>query len=155
MKHTRFLSWMSLALLVAVFAACGGDDPDDMDTTAQREMDTPTQQQAEALRVVDVSLGTSIDANRRITSSTDDFAPTDTIYASVQTEGMGSGATLMARWTYEDGQVVDESSQTVSSTGPAYTEFHISMPEGLPTGEYQVEIMMNGQSVETEDFEIE
>ena len=58
-------------------------------------------------------------------AATDEFRRTDTIYVSVDTEGTAVGAALLARWTYEDGQVVDETTQTISPSGPAITEFHI------------------------------
>lgn len=150
MNAQRKLAWLFVVLMSVGLVACEGDDAGDTDMT-----DTPATQTAEDLRVVDVDLGTSVDADRGVMSPTDDFAATDTIYASVSTEGTGSGATLTARWTFEDGQVVDESSQSISPTGSANTEFHISMPGGLPAGEYEVEILLDGQSVETESFDVE
>jgi hypothetical protein len=60
----------------------------------------------------------------------------------------------MARWTYEDGQPVDESTQSITPSGPAVTEFHISKPDGLPVGTYHVEIFLNGESKEKKDFEV-
>lgn len=147
MKTPGRLLFLPLLLIAFSFAACRGDNTADRGTT---QGNTTT----ENLRVTEVDLGTSVDANRRVTADTDDFRPTDTVYASVSTTGSASGATLTARWTYQDGQVVDETSQTISPTGPANTEFHISMPEGLPTGDYEVEILLNGQRVETESFEV-
>ena len=74
--------------------------------------------------------------------------------AVVETQGSGSNAALQARWTYEDVQVVDESSRNISATGGDFTEFHISKPSGWPVGKYKVEILLNGQPVESEDFEV-
>lgn len=141
------MAWrLALVFAALVLAACGNDDA----------AETATPQGPEtALTVTDVNLGSSINNDRSVSAPTSDFAPTDTIYASVATEGTGSGATLMARWLYEDGQIVDESSQSISPTGPARTEFHISMPNGFPTGDYTVEILLNGEHVETESFEVE
>lgn len=148
---SRVLRVLAVALLPA-FAACAGDDADtsEIDATPGAEITTP------ALNVTGVDLGRAIDADRRIVAAatTDGFAATDTVYASVATEGNASGATLTARWTFEDGQVVDETSQTISPTGPTVTEFHISQDGGLPPGSYQVEILLNGQSIESEDFEV-
>ena len=122
-------------------------------------MDVPPASEAaagDALRVTEVELGRSIGADGRVNDDddTDEFRPSDTIYASVDTEGTATGATLTARWTYEDGQVVDETSQTISPTGATVTEFHISKPDGFPTGSYKVEISLNGQVVESSDFEV-
>lgn len=153
MNAKRNFVWLPVLLMVFGLTACEGDDAGEGGMT-----ENPTTQGTQAtgdLRVNDVDLGSSVDADRRVISSSDNFEATDTVYVSVSTEGAGSGATLTARWTFEDGQVVDESSQTISPTGPANTEFHISMPDGLPPGEYSVEILLNGQSVETESFDVE
>ena len=104
-----------------------------------------------ALDVTDVALGRSIGADKRVVEEVGDFAPTDTIYASVETSGTGS-ATLSARWTFEDGQVVDEGSQSVS--GASVTEFHVSNPTGWPAGHYEVVISLDGDEVERSGFDV-
>ena len=86
------------------------------------------------VRVSHIDLGRSLMADKTISSTTDSFKPTDTIYASVATEGAASSTTLKARWTYQDGQIVNESTQTIAPTGDARTEFHIAKPDGWPTG---------------------
>jgi uncharacterized protein YfaS (alpha-2-macroglobulin family) len=100
-----------------------------------------------------VVLGSSIDAHKRIGDAQSAFAPTDTIYASIDTEGWGEAVDLTARWTYEDGQLVNESSQT-ADPGPGTVEFHISKPSGWPTGSYQLEILADGSSISTHRFEV-
>jgi hypothetical protein len=131
-----------------VAAGCGRKDSGSTADTGSRT------EVASAVRVSDVKLGRAIGADKRLTEETDDFRPTDVIYAVVETQGSGSPAALQARWTYEDGQVVDESRQNISAAGGDFTEFHISKPSGWPKGKYQVEILLNGQSVETEDFQV-
>lgn len=134
--------------MVPAIGACNGDD-------AEVEQDVPASTETmDQVRVTEVELGRTIGADRRVTDEVDDFAAMDTVYVSVDTDGAASGATLTARWTYEDGQVVDESTQTISPTGPTVTEFHISKPDGFPAGGYQVEILLNGRSVETEEFAV-
>lgn len=104
-----------------------------------------------ALDVSDVALGRAIGPDMRVTEEVGDFAPTDTIYASVETSGTGSG-TLSARWTFEDGQVVDEGTQSVSGAG--VTEFHVSNPAGWPSGHYEVVISLDGDEVDRSGFDI-
>ena len=84
--------------------------------------------------------------NAQVTDKTDTFKPADTVYTSVHTTGSATAATVMARWTFEDGQVVQESSQSIAPTGDAYTEFHISKPAGLPKGKYKVEVFLDSKS---------
>jgi len=106
------------------------------------------------VRVTDVDLGVGLGPDKRVTDKTDSFSPSETIYLSVRTEGAAPSATLKARWTFEDGQVVQESAQTIAPTGPAVTEFHISNPAGWPKGSYKVEVFLNGSSTETESFKV-
>lgn len=148
----------TLALAIGLIPALGGCARDadvdvDDETAAPPAIETTGDQ---AVRVTDVELGRSIDAQGRIADNadTDDFARTDTIYVSVNTEGSAAGARLTARWTFEDGQVVDETSRTLSAGGPATTEFHISNPGGFPAGRYTVEIQLDGRTVETEEFTV-
>jgi hypothetical protein len=108
----------------------------------------------QGIRVTDVDLGRSLNADKTIADNTESFRPVDTIYASVVTEGSSSSASLKARWTYQDGQLVDESAQTIAPTGKATTEFHISKPDGWPAGKYKVEVSLNGASAGTKDFEV-
>ena len=61
---------------------------------------------------------------------------------------------LGARWTFEDGQVVNQESKTFEFTGPGVTNFQISKPDGWPVGRYRVEISLDGQVVQTRDFEV-
>src|SRR5690606_37053129 len=96
---------VAIALVVTpLAAACGGNDAAEVETT---ELPAPPPA-TETLSVNELTLGTAIDANRQVTNEAETSAPTDTIYASVATTGTAVGASLTARWTFEDGQVVDE-----------------------------------------------
>ena len=114
----------------------------------------PPAMPAAAVSVTSVDLGTAVGPDQKVTSPTTTFGPTDTIYAAVSTAGTAANATLGAKWTYQDGQTVNDSSQTIAPTGPAVTTFHISKPDGWPTGNYKVEIMLDGASVASKDFTV-
>lgn len=141
-------SWTTLLLAGMLIAAGCGDR--ETETGATEE---PTA--AAEVEVTEVSLGRAIGADKTVTEPTTTFGPTDTIYASVRTEGTAASSTISARWTFEDGQVVDESSQTIAPTGPEVTEFHLSNPGGWPAGDYEVAISLDGQPVETQSFTVE
>ncbi len=107
------------------------------------------------VKVTDIDVGRSVTADKTINEKTDSFRPGDTFYVSVKTDGSGPSATLTARWTYEDGQVVDESRQDIAANGSAaVTEFHLSKPDGWPAGGYKVEVLLNGTSAGTKDFKV-
>ena len=137
------------ALAVLVLTACArrDDDATRVDTAAGTVV-------ANDIAVTQIDIGKGIGGDKRITNTTDTFAATDTVYVAVATSGTAPSATLQARWTYEDGQVVDQSSETISPTGPAVTEFHISKPDGLPKGKYRVEVTLNGTSAGTKEFTV-
>jgi hypothetical protein len=139
--------------VVPALSACKREAAVEDNTTAEPAAERTTGQ---AVRVTQVELGRSVGPDGRVNdnATTDEFRPNDTIYASVNTEGTATGTTLAARWTFQDGQVVDETSNTISPTGPTVTAFHITKPDGFPAGRYKVEILLNGQRVESKDFEV-
>ena len=137
--------------MVAVISACGRKD-DAAVTTADTSL-TTMPPAATALRVSEVETGKAIGADKSLTDDADDFGVRDTIYVAVKTEGAGSG-TLAAKWTYQDGQTVEESSQSISPTADAWHEFHIQKATAWPAGNYKVEITLNGAPAGSKDFEI-
>ena len=147
--HTRLYGTSILALAVAAVlsAACT--------KSSENSGATGTTGTSAGVRVSQVDLGRSLTADKTINDRTDSFKPTDTIYASILTEGAAPTATLKARWTYQDGQAVKESTQTIAPTGDARTEFHISKPDGWPTGKYKLEVSLNGSSAATKNFDVQ
>jgi hypothetical protein len=107
-----------------------------------------------SVAVVAVTLGKGVGTDKRVTTPSDTFAPTDTIYASVDTSSTAAGASLSARWTYQDGQTVHEETQPISPSGDATTEFHVAKPDGWPAGSYSVEILVNGVSARKASFKV-
>ena len=152
--------WTSIAtlaacLLVAASACKQADKP------APQSAPPPPPPQAAApppvaapvpFRVTAVTLGKTITADKKVAEPATAFAASDTIYASVASEGAAPSVALSARWTYEDGQLVNETAQTIAPTGPAATEFHITKASGWPTGKYKVEISANGTVVGAKEF---
>ncbi len=152
---TRGTRVQLLALALAFgAAACAKKDDATTDNVAAGTVDTAGAVATAAFKVSDVKLGKSLNADKTIKDNADDFGVRDTIYASVKTQGSATGATLTARWTFQDGQVVEEQSQTINATGDAITEFHVMKATAWPKGTYKLSIMLNGAEVETEDFEI-
>jgi hypothetical protein len=134
--------------LTLVASACGKkDNTGTASTTSGAATATP-------VSVTDLKVGRALGADKRLTDETDEFRPADVIYAVVETRGTGPNTALQARWTYQDGQLVDESSRNISASGEDVTEFHISKPSGWPKGKYKVQILLNGAPAESEEFEV-
>ena len=100
-----------------------------------------------------LQLGTSLNADHTIATHTTRFKPDDTIYASVLTDRTGS-STIVARWSYS-GRMVSEMERKVSYKGDGATEFRFQSAEGFPSGDYKVDILIDGQAVASRDFRIE
>jgi hypothetical protein len=105
--------------------------------------------------VSEISLGRALETSRRVTQPREDFAPADTVYASVVTDGSARRALLKARWTYQTSEVVSESSLEIAPSGVTVSEFHVSRPEGLTRGRYQVEIFLDGASAGKRGFSVQ
>jgi len=138
-------------LLLAAAVAAG--------TACNKKKETPPpppvpSTSAPAVSVVAVTLGKEVGSDKKVTMPSDTFAPKDTIYASVDTEGTALTASLSAHWKYQDGQTVHEETQPISPSAAATTEFHISKPDGWPMGDYSVEILVNGVSARKATFRV-
>ena len=145
MRHTKKNIHLSICLALLVAAtACRGNAPSNTTGTAGTA----------AVRVTDVTLGRSVGGDKAVADSTTTFSPNDTIYASVATEGSAPSATLRAKWSFEDGQLVDETTQTIAPSSRERTEFHISKPNGWPAGKYKLEVFLNDQSADTKSFDV-
>ena len=143
MQHSRGIPVSVCLALLMMSAACNRGGADNTGTPSNT-----------ALRVTDVTLGRAVGGDKAITDRTETFRANDTIYASVATEGAASSATLRARWTFEDGQVVDESTQKIAPNNRERTEFHISKPNGWPAGKYKLEVFLDDRSAETKNFDV-
>ena len=106
-------------------------------------------------RVTAIEIGSAIGEDKRVEAGAGKatFSPNETIYVSILTE-KAPGATLSARWTFEDGQFVSEGRETLNSADRNATEFHITKPDGFPAGRYRVEIALDDKPVGTREFEV-
>jgi hypothetical protein len=129
-------------------AACGGEKSGTETAAA------PGATASNTLQVGEIQLGNAVGADKRIMRPMDEFRPTETVYLTVPTTGTAQNATLRVRWTFEDGQLVDESTRTISPSGAETTEFHVSKPSGWPAGEYKAEVFLDDRPVGSKEFEV-
>jgi hypothetical protein len=109
---------------------------------------------SEPVKIVAVDLTHEVDEHNEPRSARETFAPTSTIYASIATEGTGK-ATLSAKWTDPNGQLLADQTQDINPTKPQRFEFHIPPATGThPLGRYKVVLSLNGGSSRTREFEI-
>jgi len=112
-------------------------------------------QSNEPLRVVQIQIGRSLNADNTIAVPAFTFGPHDTVFLSVTTAGRGTG-TVSVRWTY-GGHLIDEPKKQVryAYKDSAATEFRLESAMGFPPGEYTAEVFVDGKSAGTKKFRVQ
>ena len=147
MMRTRFPVLAVIAVSTLAAPGCRKEEVPPADSAAAAPAPPPP------AMVTTIETGKHIDANKRIVDTASTFAPRDTIYVSVVTSNAMASTMLKTVVTFQSGQVVDSSSQAVAAPlttgGTSVTEFHLVKPGGWPTGDYTVEVWLDGQSAGT------
>ena len=153
---TRAVSLASALLLAVGLAACNKkNDATVTDTTSLGTTTGTMALDTTPVRVSDIQVGKGVGSDKKVGNQTTTFGVRDTMYVAVITDGAARDAKLTTKWTFNDRQVVDESSQTISpSGGETATEFHVVKKSAWPKGKYKVEVMLNGVSAGTKDLEV-
>lgn len=159
----RLLATALIATLA--LAACKRDADTSATTTAGTAGTAPIAQPAPlppapattgapaGVTVSNVELGNAIGADNRVSTAMTTFGARDTVYATVTVDGANAGQ-LGTRWTYQDGQEVHTETKALTAGGPTTHEFHVSKPDGWPVGRYRVEVNVDGNVVQTREFEV-
>ena len=149
---TRGIRVSTALLLLLSFAACNKKNDA---ATASDTSSLDATPDSQPLRVANIEVGRRINAEKKISDQANDFGVRDTIYVSVTTEGAATSSNLAAKWTFNGKQRVDSSSQNVSPRGgTTVTEFHITKASPWPKGAYKVEILLDGVSAGSKDFNV-
>ncbi len=143
----------ALAVLTLALVAC------DQNTTRRSADAAESSRAIEAppASVRTIELGKSAGPSLRVTGTTSMFAPTDTMFLAVIVANPDADSRLTARWTSEDGSVVDSSGQNVErdmGTSSSVTQFRVMHDEAWPVGKYTVDVWMNGILAGTKMFTV-
>jgi len=149
-RPSRLLAALIVVAMPLMLGACSShaNDASMKQSQGQDVNGTPT------VKVTSVDLGKNVGADNKVTDKTDTFTPNDVIYASILTDGSSSNTILKATWMFQDGQVVSQTERAIAPNGESATEFHIQKPDGLPAGKYKVVVSLNGNPVQTKEFEV-
>ena len=152
----RVSAFAAAVLVIAVTAACNKkNDNAVVDTTALGTTSATVAVDTAPIRVSDIQVGKAVGSDKKVSDQTTSFGVRDTMSVAVITDGAARDARVSAKWTYNGTQVVKEDSQTISPTGGEnVTEFHVTKASAWPKGKYKVEVMLNGASAGTKDFEV-
>ena len=143
-----------VALSVSLIACKKEEAPAPVPTAAPAPEPTAAPTPAPAVTITDLSLGTSVGADKKVQTPTDTFKPKDTIFAAVSTDGSAASSVIAVKWTFGEGQTVKEDSKTIAPTGPATTEFSIQKASGWPKGSYKVETTIDGKPGPSKTFTV-
>src|SRR5690606_30340659 len=114
------------------------DMPDATGTTRDpNAIDNPP---GAAVTVDTIEPGTEVGADNRVPAALRTLATGDTLHATIRTDDPG-------------GQVVHTEDKVVPA-GEQVTDFMVTNPSGWPTGEYEVEVSVDGQVVATRQFDV-
>ena len=104
---------LACAVLALSLPACKKNEP-----VATTPAPAPAAQApAAAVRVTDAQVGKALGADKKVSQPADSFAPMDTIFVSVTTEGSAPSAAIRANWKFQDGQTVKDDTRTITPTG--------------------------------------
>jgi len=151
---------LSLALLATVaVAACRQKEEGAIAPPPNTEPVPATQTVVATASVVGVDLGTTVDANQKVTAPMTTFGPKDTIVAAIATRTSDPTAPvrskLGARWTQlANQQVINEESKDVTLTGDTITQFRIAKPQGWQPGKYKLEVLLDNSVAKTVEYEV-
>ena len=146
MKRTS-LSVAVLALTAGLaLAGCKKDEntnpapvPPPAATPAPAAMPAPA-----SVGVQGVTIGSTAAADKSVAAQST-FSTGDPIIVSVRTQGTASNVPVMARLTYQDGQVAGEQNVSLNTSGPDITNITFSNANPWPAGNYTVNVTVDGQ----------
>jgi hypothetical protein len=147
------------AFTAAALVACGGK-PDGgtetaaVDTAARAADSTARAAKTGAQRVANVMIGKRLGPENRIAEPTFQFAPQETVFVSVGTQGAPAEGTLSARWLAQTGKTLDSTSTPIAAGDTVNKEFHLAPAKGWQPGTYLVTLYLNGDSVEAKTFAV-
>lgn len=89
---------------------------------------------------------------------TDQFATSeDFIYVIAEAEQIEEGTTIFARW-FRDGEPFEDSTEITADRdyNDTYVEFHLeSLEDEIASGDYSVQLFVNGNPVEEVEFSVQ
>jgi hypothetical protein len=152
--HTRIVS---LTLAVLAITAC--DRTRDRNADAAEASESSVTVTPPAPRITTIELGKqSGGTTLRVSEPSSTFMARDTVYLSVVTANAAADSRLTARWTFQDGSVVDSSGQNIArdaGTTDAVTQFRLFNDKGWSVGTYTVDLWLNDMMVGTRQFTVQ
>lgn len=152
MKRWTFVHVAILILVTGLLTGCG------LFGGAARERENENEAITEGVDLGSVVMAEGIGENNAPVNETDTFsASQDFIYVVAEANHIESGSTLYARWS-RDGEAFEDSNEITADRdyNDTYVEFHLeNLQDRFETGDYSVQLFVNGNPVETVEFQVE
>jgi hypothetical protein len=114
----------------------------------------PPMAEAAAVSVSAVTVGKTAAADKSVATAAL-FAPKDDVIVSVKTGGAANNVTVVAKLTYQDGQVAGEQRAILNASGAETTNVTFKNVKGWPAGKYRAEVTVDGKAAGTpQEFEV-
>jgi hypothetical protein len=154
MTHALLVS-ASPVVMVALLGSCGGSDRSRAEESARQADSAKAMAAKPAERRVSMSMiGKRLGAGNRVMEPTFQFAPQDTVYLSVATEGSVGPSKVTAAWRSQGGEIVQQSSEPVQDADGGSVAFSLAQPKGLKPGTYKVVVFLGDDSVDAKVFAV-
>ena len=152
MKRWTMVQFTSIILLAFSVTGCG------LFGGAARERQQENEAITQGAQLGRVVMAEGIGEQNAPFNATDTFsASQDYIYVVAEADSIARGTTMFARWS-RDGQPFEDSSELTADRDytNTYVEFHLeNLENSMETGDYSVQLFVNGNPVETVDFQVE
>lgn len=99
----------------------------------------------------DIDVGRTLTASGEIGDKTRHFKAGEPVFVAVDTEHIDVDSTVTAVLRLKDGQVLAQKTATITGTDP---RFHIEKTDGLPVGDYTVEIRLGSGNTMEQSFQV-
>jgi hypothetical protein len=130
----------------------GPDAPANLPDMAQPKRDTTPVD----AHIVNVRLSKQGDTEQNtLGAPAASFAPTDTVFAEVETSSTAGAYTLYAKWLAPDGTVLSDYGMHINEAGPKRTVISLSKPDGWAPGQGRIELAINGKTERTVPFPVQ
>jgi hypothetical protein len=111
--------------------------------------------------IATVDIGNAADAEHKITAATSSFKPNETVHVSIATATSDPAATVAgkvgARLSYMNGaeeMLIADETRDLNMTDKGNTNFQFAKPDGWPAGKYKLVVTLDGNVVQTKEFEV-
>ena len=152
MKRWTIVHVTIMVLLVFSVTGCG------LLGGAARERQQENEAITQGVQLGRVVMAEGIGEQNAPVNETDTFsASQDYIYVVAEADSIERGTTMFARWS-RAGQPFEDSSELTADRDytNTYVEFHLeNLENSMETGDYSVQLFVNGNPVETVDFQVE